>query len=238
MVAGYGLSLTTGLPTSAELEQPAPPGCISAHRRHGESDIGTVHPLGYAARVRLAYHMMSSPLGLMFLARSERGLRFVEFMDRKSLKRMIASHASELPDARWEPSLLELKRVVEQFDLYFNGRLHRFELPLDPVGSEFQLRVWKALIEIPFGETRAYGKIGAAIGQPRAARAVGLANNQNPIAIVVPCHRVIGANGSLTGYGGGIHRKRWLLAHEAKHAQRSNAPLDLFATAGGESSRR
>jgi methylated-DNA-[protein]-cysteine S-methyltransferase len=80
--------------------------------------------------------------------------------------------------------------------------------------------VWTALRSIPFGETRTYGQIAAAVGQPRATRAVGLANNQNPIAVVVPCHRVIGADGSLTGYGGGMPKKRWLLEHEATHARR------------------
>ncbi|HEY3215058.1 MAG TPA: methylated-DNA--[protein]-cysteine S-methyltransferase [Candidatus Eisenbacteria bacterium] len=176
--------------------------------------------------------MISSPLGLLFVARSERGLRYLEFMDRKSLKRMIASHADELAGATWEPSLLELKSVVEQFDLYFNGMLQEFELPLDPQGSEFQLKVWKALLEIPFGETRSYGQIASAIGNPKASRAVGLANHDNPLAIVIPCHRVIGADGSLTGYGGGMPRKRWLLAHEGKHHQRTAGPPELFVTAG------
>jgi methylated-DNA-[protein]-cysteine S-methyltransferase len=175
--------------------------------------------------------MMSSPLGLLFLARTEKGLRHLEFMDRKSLKRMIATHAAQAPAARWEPSLLELRGVVEQLEAYFNGMLHTFDLPLDLAGSEFQLRVWKALAEIPFGATRAYGQIAKAIGQPKATRAVGLANNQNPIAIVVPCHRVIGADGSLTGYGGGLSRKRWLLAHEARHNLRPATAQELFVGA-------
>ena len=89
------------------------------------------------------------------------------------------------------------------------------------MGSDFRVRVWKALATIPFGETRAYGQIAKAIGQPKASRAVGLANNQNPIAIVVPCHRVIGADGSLTGYGGGLPKKRWLLDHESRHNLRA-----------------
>ena len=188
--------------------------------------------------MRLAYHMMSSPMGLLFVARSERGLRYLEFMDRKSLKRMIASHADELPGATWEPSLLELKNVVEQFGLYFNGMLQEFELPLDPQGSEFQLKVWKALLEIPYGETRSYGQIASAIGNPRASRAVGLANHDNPLAIAIPCHRVIGADGSLTGYGGGVPRKRWLLAHEAKHRQRTAGPPELFVAAGRAGEKR
>ena len=153
-------------------------------------------------------------------------------MDRKSIKRMIASHADTLPGAVWEPSLLALKPVVDQFEAYFCGTRTEFEIPLDPVGTDFQRAVWKALVKIPFGETRTYGEIAHTIGQPRAARAVGLANNQNPIAIVVPCHRVIGANGSLTGYGGGIQRKRWLLQHEARFAKLAERTGDLFDVGG------
>jgi len=168
--------------------------------------------------VRIAYHMMASPVGLLFLARSERGLRYLEFMDRRSIKRMIAAHESETPGAKWEPSLLELKETVDQLDAFFNGMLREFDVPLDLAGSEFQLKVWKALSTIPYGETRTYGQIAKQVKQPRASRAVGLANNQNPIAIVVPCHRVIGADGSLTGYGGGIQRKAALLDLERRVA--------------------
>jgi methylated-DNA-[protein]-cysteine S-methyltransferase len=184
--------------------------------------------------VRIAYHMMSSPVGLLFLARGERGLRYLEFVDRKSLKRIIASHADSSPEATWEPSLLELKDVVDALDAYFNGMLHEFELPLDPVGTDFQRKVWNALSEIPFGQTRTYGQIAKSIRQPKATRAVGLANNQNPISIIVPCHRVIGANGSLTGYGGGMHRKRWLLDHEARFAGEGATVQELFVGSGNK----
>ncbi len=174
--------------------------------------------LRYAAGVRLAYHVMSSPLGLLFLARTERGLRFLDFLERKSLKRAFAAHAETVPDAKWEPSLLQLKAVVDQLDSYFCGNLTRFDLPLDLVGTEFQVKVWRALCRIPYGATCAYGQIARALGQPGAARAVGLANNRNPVPIIVPCHRVIGADGSLTGYGGGLPRKRKLLELEARFA--------------------
>jgi methylated-DNA-[protein]-cysteine S-methyltransferase len=180
---------------------------------------------------------MSSPVGLLFLARTERGLRYLQFMDRKSLKRLIASHEDDAPGATWEPSLLELKPAVDQLGAYFNGMLHEFELPLDPVGSDFQHKVWKALSQIPFGETRTYGQIAKAIRQPKSPRAVGLANNQNPIAIVVPCHRVIGANGSLTGYGGGLPRKRWLLDHEARFAGRQQTLQEMFVGTGSKNRR-
>lgn len=183
--------------------------------------------------MRLAYHVMSSPLGLLFLARSEDGLRLVEYMDRRSLKRTIARHAKAMPDAVWEPSLLELKPVVDQLEAYFHGGLFGFALPLDIGGSAFQRAVWTELVRIPYGETRSYGAVAKAIGQPRAARAVGLANNQNPVPIVVPCHRVIGADGRLTGYGGGMGRKKWLLAHEARFAESEGRTGELFAGAGG-----
>jgi methylated-DNA-[protein]-cysteine S-methyltransferase len=172
------------------------------------------------AAVRLHYHVMAapSPLGLLFLARTERGLRYLQFMDRRSLKRIIALRADENPGAEWHPSLLELKPVVDQLDAYLSGAGTGFDVPLDPIGTAFQRAVWDALSGIPYAETRTYGEIARAIGQPNSARAVGLANNQNPIAIIVPCHRVIGANGSLTGYGGGLPRKRWLLLHERRFA--------------------
>lgn len=188
--------------------------------------------------MRIAYHMMSSPVGLLFLAQSPRGLRYLEYMDRKSLKRMIASHAAELPDVTWDPSLLALKPVVDQLDAYFNGLQPEFDIRLDLAGSDFQLKVWRALLKIPFGETRTYGQIAKDIRQPKSSRAVGLANNQNPIAIVVPCHRVIGSNGSLTGYGGGLPKKKWLLQHEARHRALEQRTPDLFAVAGREPGRR
>jgi len=188
--------------------------------------------------MRIAYHMMSTPVGLLFLARTPKGLRHLEFMDRRSLKRMIASHAEQHPEATWEPSLLDLKPYVEQLDAYFNGGLVEFDLKLDLAGSEFQLKVWEALGAIPYGETRTYGQIAKRIRQPRATRAVGLANNQNPVVIVVPCHRVIGADGSLTGYGGGLPRKKWLLEHERTHSTRLATQGDLFAGTAREGSRR
>jgi methylated-DNA-[protein]-cysteine S-methyltransferase len=104
--------------------------------------------------------------------------------------------------------------AASQLDAYFAGELQDFNLPLAPRGTPFQQTVWSALREIPFSETRSYGEIARKIGAPTACRAVGMANGCNPISIIIPCHRVIGADGSLTGYGGGIERKRWLLNHE------------------------
>jgi methylated-DNA-[protein]-cysteine S-methyltransferase len=111
-----------------------------------------------------------------------------------------------------------LADVTAQLDSYFAGELTEFDVPLAPRGSEFQLRVWNALLEIPYGETASYGEIADAVGRPDAVRAVGATNGRNPIAVIIPCHRVIGADGSLVGYGGGLDRKRLLLELEAEHA--------------------
>ena len=188
--------------------------------------------------MKIAYHVMTSPVGLLFLARNAQGLRHVEFMDRKSIKRMISNHLAEYPDATWEPSLLELKPVVEQLESYFCGALDTFDVPTSVSGSPFQLMVWRALLEIPYGETRTYGQIAKAIGMPRSARAVGLANNQNPLAIVVPCHRVIGAKGEMTGYGGGVTRKKWLLQLEARFKGKVESAGDLFTISSGRTGSR
>jgi methylated-DNA-[protein]-cysteine S-methyltransferase len=112
--------------------------------------------------------------------------------------------------------------VVEQLTAYFAGELDTFDLPLALHGTQFQRTVWSALCEIPYGETVSYGELAERIGRPSAARAVGLANGKNPIGIIVPCHRVVGAAGGLTGYGGGLDRKQYLLAFE-KVGVRSNA---------------
>lgn len=113
-----------------------------------------------------------------------------------------------------EPVAWPLPDVIRQLDEYFSGERHTFDLPMRLDGTAFQKIVWEALLEIPYGATWSYGELARRIGNPKASRAVGLANGRNPISILVPCHRVIGADGSLTGYGGGVERKRWLLAHE------------------------
>lgn len=110
-----------------------------------------------------------------------------------------------------------LAETVRQLAEYFAGTRRKFDLPLRLAGTAFQQRVWRELTEIPYGETWSYGQLAKRIDKPSASRAVGLANGRNPISILVPCHRVIGADGSLTGYGGGLERKQWLLAHEGLH---------------------
>jgi methylated-DNA-[protein]-cysteine S-methyltransferase len=114
------------------------------------------------------------------------------------------------PDPRGR-AVEPFKAAAAQLDAYFDGELTRFDVPLAPHGSEFQQRVWAALQEIPYGRTESYGELAERIGSPEGARAVGLANGKNPIGIIIPCHRVVGADGSLTGYGGGIERKKQLL---------------------------
>jgi methylated-DNA-[protein]-cysteine S-methyltransferase len=128
---------------------------------------------------------------------------------------LVALHLNDAgaPPAPDPPSPL-LARTRAQLEEYFAGSRRTFDLPLSPRGTAFQRAVWRALSAIPFGVTRTYGEIAAAVGKPSASRAVGAANGQNPIAIVVPCHRVIGADGTLTGYGGGLPIKEWLLRHE------------------------
>jgi methylated-DNA-[protein]-cysteine S-methyltransferase len=113
-----------------------------------------------------------------------------------------------------------LAAAREQLDAYFDQRLMQFDLSLEPRGTEFQQRVWESLRVIPFGETISYAELARRVGNPKAVRAVGAANGRNPLMIIVPCHRVIGADGSLTGFGGGIERKRWLLDHEASAVRR------------------
>lgn len=110
-----------------------------------------------------------------------------------------------------------VKEAIEQLDEYFAGRLKEFTLPVMPSGTPFQIKVWKALQQIPYGETRSYKEIAQFIGQEKACRAVGMANNKNPIAIIIPCHRVIGSTGKLIGYAGGLHIKRFLLDLEKKY---------------------
>jgi methylated-DNA-[protein]-cysteine S-methyltransferase len=116
-----------------------------------------------------------------------------------------------------DASVAPIALTVRQLGEYFAGTRRHFDLPLRLQGTDFQRRVWQALTEIPYGQTWSYGELAKRIDNPSASRAVGLANGRNPISILVPCHRVIGADGSLTGYGGGLERKRWLLAHEGLH---------------------
>lgn len=113
-----------------------------------------------------------------------------------------------------EPDDSRFSTITAQMNQYFSGERHEFDVPLDLTGSPFQMRVWRMLLQIPYGETVNYGTLAKRLGGPQYSRAVGLANSKNPVSIIVPCHRVIGSNGHLTGYAGGLDVKRWLLTHE------------------------
>ncbi|TPG33257.1 methylated-DNA--[protein]-cysteine S-methyltransferase [Mycolicibacterium hodleri] len=150
------------------------------------------------------YRTVDSPVGPLTLAGANGRLRHLRMVDQ----------TYEPSREGWQADDAMFDDAVEQLEAYFSGDLVDFDLELDMVGTEFQRRVWAALVTIPYGETRSYGAIAAQIGSPGASRAVGLANGHNPVGIIVPCHRVIGANGSLTGYGGGLNRKEQLLEME------------------------
>ena len=147
-------------------------------------------------------YFYKSPAGILGITEENNSISKVFFADKKSISR---EHAGENP---------LIKMAVRQLDEYFKKKRKIFDLPLSPHGTDFQRSVWKALQSIPYGETRSYMDIAAEIGNPKACRAVGMANNRNPIVIIIPCHRVIGKDKSLTGYGGGLEIKQFLLELE------------------------
>jgi methylated-DNA-[protein]-cysteine S-methyltransferase len=172
---------------------------------------------------RLCRTVMDSPLGPLTLVASDRGLRAVMWPDeRLEPEPMEPELIDDDPveddpvedDLVDDPSHPVLIAAVSQLGEYFDGQRTEFDLPLDLVGTNFQIACWLALDDIPYGETRTYGEQASSVGRPTATRAVGAANGRNPVSIVLPCHRVIGADGSLTGFGGGLDAKRWLLDHE------------------------
>jgi methylated-DNA-[protein]-cysteine S-methyltransferase len=167
------------------------------------------------------YTLMDSPIGELLVVGDGAALTRLHMQGGRTRSSI---------DPRWQRDDSRFANVREQLDEYFAGERHEFSMPLAPAGGAFESRVWDELVKIPYGATSSYGEIAARIGAPGAARAVGLANGRNPIALIVPCHRVIGADGSLTGYGGGLERKRLLLDLEA-----GVTPL---ATAVGDQERR
>lgn len=172
---------------------------------------------------------LDTPLGGMLAIVSHAGLHLLEFVDRRALETELAAVRARA-NGPIEPGEHEhLDHTAAQLAAYFAGTRTRFDLPLDIRGSDFQRRVWDRLLQIPFGETRSYSGLATQLGAPGASRAVGLANGKNQIAIIIPCHRVIRSDGTLCGYAGGIHRKRWLLDHEARFAPRSSPAASLFA---------
>ena len=159
---------------------------------------------------------IDTPLGPMLAAGDEESLFLLEFVDRRGLEMEIANirKKAKLPIVPGRTAPIE--QIEKELDEYFSGKRKTFHTPLNGIGTPFQKRVWEELKKIPYGETRSYAEIATAIGKPAAVRAVAQANGANPIAIVVPCHRVINTGGALGGYGGGIARKEWLLKHEKK----------------------
>ncbi|PAV13683.1 cysteine methyltransferase [Methanosarcina spelaei] len=153
------------------------------------------------------YDIIESPIGPIILAGNEKGLKHLIFL--KGKKRI------EIP-ADWIENKEFFREATRQLEAYFSGELKSFDLKLDPEGTDFQKSVWRTLCEIPYGETRTYKEIAVSIGKPKAYRAVGLANNRNSIAIIIPCHRVIGSDGKLTGYASGLDIKEFLLRLESE----------------------
>jgi len=162
---------------------------------------------GSSAKMTTCYTQIESPLGSLLLAADDAGLRQILFVNGR--------HPA-LPESSWKEDRTPLKETTRQLQAYFAGELENFDLQLAPEGTPFQLSVWHRLCDIPYGETISYGELATRIGNPKASRAVGLANGSNPIPIVIPCHRVIGSNGKLTGYGGGLPIKEKLLALERR----------------------
>jgi methylated-DNA-[protein]-cysteine S-methyltransferase len=154
----------------------------------------------------VVHTVIDSPVGPLTLVATD-GVLSGLYMDRQRHRPAEESFGERDDDL--------LPEVVEQLDEYFAGRRTSFDLPLAPAGTPFQLEVWTALQAIPYGATTTYGELASKLRRPQAARAVGLANGKNPIGIIIPCHRVVGTTGSLTGYGGGLDRKRQLLTHES-----------------------
>ena len=153
------------------------------------------------------YDWAASPVGELLIGADEMAVRVIGFREGRYTGKVMEG---------WRRGGALVEEVRRQLNEYFEGRRRQFDLPLAPSGTPFQLRAWQALRDIPYGATRSYGEQARAMGQPRAVRAVGAANGRNPIAIVVPCHRVIGGDGKLTGYGGGLDVKQYLLDLEQR----------------------
>lgn len=158
--------------------------------------------------MKLYYTEMNSPVGRLKLVAHEKCLVAV-LWENDSPNRV------KLPELEHHPEHPLLLKTIKQLDEYFSGQRKEFQIPLDPIGTAFQKKVWSALRQIPFGKTKSYGELAKDINHPKASRAVGAANGRNPISIIVPCHRVIGANGTLTGFAGGLKAKDYLLKGES-----------------------
>ena len=157
---------------------------------------------------KMLYSCLESPIGELLLTGDTQSLSGVYIRNQKH---------SPIIGKHWVRDDNAFSRAAIQLNEYFLGQRLQFDVPMAAGGTEFQKRVWEGLCQIPYGKTCGYGELARELGNPNASRAVGMANGRNPISIIVPCHRVIGANGALTGYGGGLTAKKWLLDHEASH---------------------
>jgi AraC family transcriptional regulator of adaptative response/methylated-DNA-[protein]-cysteine methyltransferase len=170
---------------------------------------------------------LNTPVGQMRAAATDQGICLFDFQYRRSIDSIMKRIETLSGDTFTEQQHPLFAVLQQQIGEYFTGTRQTFDLPLHFIGTEFQQRVWHGLMHIPYGETRSYKQQSIFLGNEEAIRAVAGANGQNGIAIIVPCHRVIGENGSLTGYGGGLQRKKWLLDHERKHSGKT-AQAELF----------
>jgi AraC family transcriptional regulator, regulatory protein of adaptative response / methylated-DNA-[protein]-cysteine methyltransferase len=175
-------------------------------------------PTAAKARAPLLAERIDTPLGAMIAVADDEGLRLLEFIDRRATERELAILRNRLGTNVVPGEHRYLRAARQQIADYFSGRNLEFDIPLAPVGSPFQLRAWKILQSIPVGETRSYSWMAKGLGDENARRAVGRANGTNMICIIIPCHRVIRADGTLCGYGGGLWRKKWLLDYERRYA--------------------
>lgn len=184
-------------------------------------------PAALRGRALLKADWIETPLGTMLAVADRHALHLLEFFDRKALPaelgRLRTATCSSIAFGRLSP----IDFIEAELDAYFEGRLATFSMPLTLHGSPFTRKTWAALQAIPLGATRSYAQVAAAMGQPAAARAVARANGANQIAIVIPCHRVIGSDGALTGYGGGLWRKQWLIQHERRQAANTDQHREL-----------
>jgi AraC family transcriptional regulator of adaptative response/methylated-DNA-[protein]-cysteine methyltransferase len=173
-------------------------------------------PSDAKANTLLLAERIDTPLGAMIAIADDKGLRLLEFIDRRATERELSLLGKRLRTKVVPGRHPHLEAVRAQLADYFSGKNLEFDVPLAPVGSPFQLRAWKILRSIPIGETRSYSWMAKRLGDENARRAVGRANGTNMICIIIPCHRVIRADGTLCGYGGGLWRKKWLLDHERR----------------------
>ncbi|MDQ0257021.1 O-6-methylguanine DNA methyltransferase [Evansella vedderi] len=168
-----------------------------------------------SVRPYIYFSEMHSPIGLLTVGKSERGICFIEFGSIKKTCSTIDNWLKKkLMNVELVENDIELQPALKQLEEYFRKERTEFDLPLDLIGTKFQTLVWSKVKEIAYGETKSYKQIAMEIGAPKAVRAIGGANNQNPIPIIIPCHRVIGSNGSMVGYGGGLDKKEYLLKLE------------------------